>query len=327
MIVYVKSFNRPFYLDRCLQSVKALARGVERVVVLDDGTEEVFLEHLRRQHPDVEFRRSGGQGKWQLVREQAFEEIRSRFVAPHAFWLKELHADQADYFCLLEDDTWLTRSLDLGELHKLMRGHKLSNCRLFWGEGGRTPAQQTVGVKPLENGASLVMETARPGNLDDVWGFFIVCMSVFERGFYELAHAGVRDYLDEPAILANVKRELEAGALPRIMSRLSARAVCQGWAIPGRSDVKYYAMGVRQHVFVDLLNSLWLDGLFDPLHDFPKDFDLDWLCGLFAERLPPLLGGEDKAAEAVAAYRRWRESDPGARAFPGMSAPRRLEHA
>lgn len=318
MIVYIKTFNRPFYLDRCLASLKAFGSGVSRVVVLDDGTLPAYLERITARYPHVEIRQSGGQhGKWELVRAKRFEDITSRFTTPQNFWSREIAADAASTICVLEDDTWLTRRVDFAALKVGMRENSLSICRLFWGDAPDGPAQRTVAVRPLWPHESIVVQTARPKHLNDVWGFFLVCMCVYERTFYETAHAGVNDFRRESLMLENVWGELTQSPVPLFFGRLSKRACCQGWAIPGRSDAKYYAMGVEQHVFVDLLNELWLRRGLDPLRDFPADFDIDWLCGLFAEHMP---------ANSVEAYLAWRANDSGARAFPGLVPPARLEN-
>lgn len=316
MIVYIKTFNRPFYLERCLTSLTLFAQGVSKIVVLDDGTIPIFLDRIRTLFPQIEIRQSSGQhGKWALVQAKRFEAIANRFGSPHTFWLREIRADKPDYFCLLEDDTWLTRSVDFHTLKTSMRESCLSICRLFWGSVPDGLSQRTVTVRSMGPRDSLLVQTAKPTRLDDIWGFFLVCMSVYERTFYEKAHTGVNDYLNETAILQNIWRELEQSVEPRFLGRLNKRVCCQGWAIPGRSDIKYYAMGVEQHIFVDLLNKLWMHGDFDSLRNFPADFEINWLCSIFVKHLP---------ISAVQAYQNWRTNDPGARSFPGLVPPTRL---
>ena len=35
--IIIKSFNRPYYLDRCLQSIYKFVKGNFKIIVLDDG--------------------------------------------------------------------------------------------------------------------------------------------------------------------------------------------------------------------------------------------------------------------------------------------------
>ena len=41
--IFIKSFNRPFYLDRCLQSIENFVEGNYEVKILDDGILETSL--------------------------------------------------------------------------------------------------------------------------------------------------------------------------------------------------------------------------------------------------------------------------------------------
>jgi len=51
--ILIKSFNRPFYLDRCLQSIEKLVTGDFKVKILDDGTPEKYLRKIREKHPSA----------------------------------------------------------------------------------------------------------------------------------------------------------------------------------------------------------------------------------------------------------------------------------
>ncbi|HEY7821953.1 MAG TPA: glycosyltransferase family 2 protein, partial [Acidimicrobiia bacterium] len=115
--VYIKSFARPFYLDRCIRSIRFNLRGHDRIVVLDDGTERAHLDRIRDLHPDVEIRSSGADdGKMALLRQEKFSEIAARYPSAPRFWVSEIGEDPHDYTLVLEDDAWLTRHVDLGTL-------------------------------------------------------------------------------------------------------------------------------------------------------------------------------------------------------------------
>ena len=46
--IFIKSFNRPYYLDRCLQSIENFVEGDFCVKVLDDGTPETYLSKIKK---------------------------------------------------------------------------------------------------------------------------------------------------------------------------------------------------------------------------------------------------------------------------------------
>lgn len=43
MQILIKSFNRPHYLERCLKSIIKHVVGYDEIVVLDDGTPDIYL--------------------------------------------------------------------------------------------------------------------------------------------------------------------------------------------------------------------------------------------------------------------------------------------
>ena len=56
--IFIKSFNRPFYLDRCIASLHQYISGDFKIIVLDDGTPEKYLDKIRKKYPDTEIRLS-----------------------------------------------------------------------------------------------------------------------------------------------------------------------------------------------------------------------------------------------------------------------------
>ena len=51
--ILIKSFNRSYYLDRCLQSIARHVKGDYQIIVLDDGTPKKYLSRLTEKHPHI----------------------------------------------------------------------------------------------------------------------------------------------------------------------------------------------------------------------------------------------------------------------------------
>ncbi len=49
--IVIKSFTRPYYLERCLYSIYKFAVGDFRVQVLDDGTLPEYLARIKQLFP------------------------------------------------------------------------------------------------------------------------------------------------------------------------------------------------------------------------------------------------------------------------------------
>jgi glycosyltransferase involved in cell wall biosynthesis len=59
MDILIKSFNRPYYLDRCIQSVKKFVVNSDyKIIVLEDGTPEKYLNKIIEKHPEVRLLKS-----------------------------------------------------------------------------------------------------------------------------------------------------------------------------------------------------------------------------------------------------------------------------
>ncbi len=51
--IIIKSFNRPYYLERCLHSIYACVKGNFEIKILDDGTPKKYLEVTKSKFPNA----------------------------------------------------------------------------------------------------------------------------------------------------------------------------------------------------------------------------------------------------------------------------------
>ena len=51
--ILIKSFNRPYYLDRCIKSIYTYLKGDFQIKVLDDGTPDKILELIQKKYPEI----------------------------------------------------------------------------------------------------------------------------------------------------------------------------------------------------------------------------------------------------------------------------------
>jgi hypothetical protein len=317
MNVYIKAFNRPFYLDRCLTSLARLASGVGAVVVLDDGTESRFKAALRARHPAVRWIESNADdGKMALLRAGAFEEIRRRYDDPARLWTRAIAAETAPRFLLLEEDTWLTEALDLAALDRVMAKLEVGFARLHWHlltvQGERIVHRDVLGPdltldvvagEPRRDPATGAVEEV------DLYRLWQPALSAYRTDYFRHVFADVEHYADEAAQLHRaldwIRETLDRG--PVRFARLGRPILFHGWAVPGRSDDAYYREGLPQHVYMDCLNAAWLAGRFDAMAPFPDDFGTAELAGLFESELGPA---------AASTWRRWRADYVERQAFP-----------
>ncbi|MEW5676006.1 glycosyltransferase family 2 protein [Flavobacterium enshiense] len=130
MDILIKSFNRPYYLDRCLFSIQNYLKGFDgKIVVLDDGTPAKYLERIVAKYPNVTIRKSEFyKEKSEVI---ALKEPIAVKKIPIRLWL-DAARDTSDYFLLLEDDIWFTSAVDYPYLKVFVSQQKIEMVKLFW---------------------------------------------------------------------------------------------------------------------------------------------------------------------------------------------------
>jgi len=128
--IIIKSYNRPYYLDRCLLSIKKYVVNTDyNIVILDDGTPQQYLDKITNKYSEVSIRKSSfyieKSQSAQLGKESKVNQI------PIELWI-DTAKTASDFFLLLEDDIWFTKTVDLSEIVKSMTQKKGVFTKLFW---------------------------------------------------------------------------------------------------------------------------------------------------------------------------------------------------
>ncbi|MGD9920016.1 MAG: hypothetical protein AB7V13_01050 [Pseudorhodoplanes sp.] len=280
--IYIKSFNRPFYLDRCIRSVKFNVTGYRKIIVLDDGTLAAHLDRIRQLHPDVEIRCSGADdGKVELLRREKFDEIARRYPSAPEFWMRELAGDSNAYCMVLEDDVWIVRRLNLATLMQNLEQNEAIICKMWWDP--RT--HNVTSCFECPTGPSLEYYDASCDTLSDAYSIWIVAFAVFRRDYWLNCVSAARRLADERSQLIAACEFANSHSSVRF-AKTRSRSVYQGWIIPARSTPEYYEKGLVQHVYMDALNHAWTAGRLDPTEGYPFDFSRTAILDVLSQRLP-----------------------------------------
>jgi hypothetical protein len=283
MNVYIKSFNRPFYLDRCIRSIHFNVKGVDRIIVLDDGTLTKYKERLLTLHPDIEIRSSGADDtKMVWLREERFADIQRHYPVASDFWVEELSREQDHYFFLLEDDSWVCKRIDLRLVRHALHAHNGVMFKCWWGE------HEDDNYRRLDSQAGDSVDFYRfpLEKLTDVYAAWIVAFAVFRKDYWLNNFSGIKRMADEYTQLVNAQRFILEHPQAEF-AKSTLRSVYQGWAVPGRSTPEYYDKGLRQHLYMDALNEAWFSGLLNVEEGYPFDFSDHYLSSIFRQSLSP----------------------------------------
>ncbi len=130
MDILIKSFNRVYYLDRCLHSISVYLKNFTgHIYILDDGTPEVYLQKIQQKYPYLIILKSDGyeiKSKYIENRDYNLPEI-----IPTKFWYHSA-LNISDYFIVLEDDMWFTNTLDVAKLNYNCTKENIALLKLFW---------------------------------------------------------------------------------------------------------------------------------------------------------------------------------------------------
>lgn len=128
MEILIKSFNRPYYLDRCLFSIVENVSGFSKIIVLDDGTPEKYLSKIKEKYPQIEIIQSELAQKKQIQIENQ-QKIESEI--PIKLWTKAA-SNSTDYFILLEDDMWVVQPISFENYSNDLKANSVEMVKLFW---------------------------------------------------------------------------------------------------------------------------------------------------------------------------------------------------
>jgi hypothetical protein len=294
--VYIKSFARPFYLDRCIRSVKFNINKYDKIVILDDGSQSVHLERIRQLHPDVEIRSSGADdGKFELLRQGRFDEIAHRYPSAPAFWVREIAADDKEYCLVMEDDAWIVRRLDLPALVHELKHQEALICKLWWG----SQAHKIIAKSSCPTGPVIEYYEADCADFENARSIWIVAFAIFRRDYWLRCVSRAKRLGDERSQVIAACEFAQSSSSARF-AKSQKRAVYQGWIIPARSTSEYYDKGLIQHAYMDVLNDAWFAGEIDVTEGYPFDFPEQTIVRLMGRRLP---------AEAIDAWREWQRRE------------------
>ncbi len=129
MDIYIKSFNRAYLLHRTIASIYHYLNDFDgRIVVLDDGTPQKYLDKIVVLFPDVKIKKSPYYE--QKSNDISLNKVPEK-VIPANFWRDEV-LKGSEYFILLEDDMWFTQSINYKDFTKDVYNSKMDMIKFLW---------------------------------------------------------------------------------------------------------------------------------------------------------------------------------------------------
>lgn len=303
MDILIKSFNRPYYLERCLKSIDQYVEGDFTIHILDDGTPPEYLQKIQADFPRVQIHRSPYYGE-KAAAIEAHVSGKARYhqpFVPTTFWVESV-ARASDVFLLLEDDIWLTAPLRLPEAEKVMRENDIAMLRLFWQGNG----QLTKGDRQQVNGAYESIRPSIPFLSQVIFLNRFKVRSVlyrlgllkkgfrFQLPFYTL-YAVAAAFFNKAYWLhlwQNAGTTIyEPYQLKQAYQWYRQHGNRYGKTVSEIAKTSYITSATNSFEGIDLdvfrfnhyLNRAWLEGRLDAMKNFPDDFPVEYIRPLLEE--------------------------------------------
>lgn len=305
MDIFIKSFNRPFYLDRCISSINKYVSGDFSIKVLDDGTPEQYLDKIRKKHPNVEILLSDNyERKINAIKENLLTgKSVNGFEIPTRFWYDNVKK-ASDYIIVTEDDVWFTNPININELSNQAKILDINLIKLGWlgNESERkdliidsiSENLESAQPKPLPYFPKKLMEAFfynqykfftilyKLGQVDNhtqrkYWALNSILMGFFNKEYWLKIWEGMNGKVDEKRQLINASLFYKKNKNnPNFISKLKLEAMKTTFQSSATNSYHEYGFDFDVNRFNHLINEAWLKDEFDSMENFPKDFSIEY---------------------------------------------------
>lgn len=303
--IFVKSFNRAFYLDRCLQSIENFVEGDYVVKILDDGTPEKYLQKIKDKYPKVEILTS----KNYHIKVSAIEEnLKSGkeidgFTIPTDLWYNEAKK-ASEYFIMTEDDVWFTQKINVNTLQEACSKNKISLLKLAW--LGNHKDDEFVEISEINSEINRVKPKELllfPEFLNDLffynkfkfstilyklgitdnstkqkyWALNSILMGFWQKDYWLHIWKDAKGKVDEKQQLRNASdfyRKNQGNS--NFLARLHQEVMKTTFQSSATNSYHKYGDNFDVNYFNHLINEAWYKGSFDEMQNFPRDFSLEY---------------------------------------------------
>ena len=317
MDILIKSFNRPYYLDRCLYSITALVKNYSRILILDDGTPQLYLDRLLEKYPFIE-----------IIKSDFYSEKSSAILANAEITNKSIPIDlwvnaakeASDHFLLIEDDIWFTQTIDLNTMNEAMLANHLAMLKLFW-----LGNQQLISGQNEKHYSTYTSYQAQLYTLNPYWYYFVfykfdkfkirktlallgiyslekalryysiyaVAGAVFNKRFFLQLCDKHQQSVDEGLQLYNAVRYLNQHKDTNF-AHTHQEVVKTGFLSSAtNSDKDYEDVRIDMFALNGVLNQAWYTGQWNTTQDLSLDLDETTIEGLLQQANHPNASSEE----------------------------------
>ncbi|MFV0196442.1 glycosyltransferase family 2 protein [Empedobacter falsenii] len=297
--IIIKSFNRPYYLDRCIASIDKNVIGNFQIIVLDDGTPEKYLQKIQKKYPDIIIKLSSQANQKRIAIDENLKASKpiNGFNIPTTLWKQEVE-NANEYVLVTEDDVWFTKSINLDEVIRQMKSYNIPLTKLGW--LGNYSDDDFCNITPIsENLDSVIPESLftankfimdlfmynkyklftilyKLGMVDNqtkrkYWAINSILMGLYKKDYWLTIWADAKGKVDEKQQLRNASAWYHKNKTA-VFARTNQEVLKTTFQSSATGSYHEYGNHFDVNRMNYILNEAWLKDEFDAMENYPKDF-------------------------------------------------------
>lgn len=311
MRILIKSFYRPYLLERCLKSIYEKVKNAEdlEIIILDDGTPQKYLDKIKLKYPKVAFRDSKYRDE-KIIKIQEHLDHKERYHdirIPTELWYDSI-SDSSDILILTEDDVWFIDDFDMKfyakEMHKynihlLKLGrdinkdadsipyHKLTETISYHNPNYIFKSKTFYNI--LLNNSFNIRSLLQKYQLlpkrwiMQLWVMYDIPMGMYRKDYLQFLW---KDKFSRVIEYLQLKNAIEWSFKNKGKNKytlLNKKAMATSYC----SSASFNAFNIEENFdlirFNFILNELWYNDDFDCYENYPKDYSINYIYNILAQ--------------------------------------------
>lgn len=301
MDIIIKSFNRPYYLDRCLKSIEENVIGDYNIIVVDDGTPQKYLDKL---YSKYSFKLKYTENYTLKSKNIESGKENNGFIIPTNSW-REAVEEASDYFIITEDDVWFTDKINSEETISLMKSKDINLLKL--GILGIYSDDQYAEINEISNDVisnyplntftsnQFVMDLFMFNKLKfftllyklkivdnntrrKYWILNSILMGLYKKEYWLYMWKDSINMLDEKIQLRNAAVWFDKHKSNKnLIARTKIEKMKTTFKSSASGNYHDYNLTLSVDKVNQILNEAWYNERFDAMENYPKDFSDEYI--------------------------------------------------
>jgi hypothetical protein len=298
MDLLIKSFNRPYYLDRCIQSIYLNIHDNDfNIIVLDDGTPQKYLDKLGNKFPKIKILKSDLYYEKSTAIANGDSNVSTKI--PIDLWLSAAE-NASNYFLLIEDDFWFTNPFHLKKIRLNLESDKIKMLKLCWLGNPKLLPNRSDQFNDVYSIFSPDLYTTNPFlfnlifrfhrfkirkiltvlniySLDRLLNYYTIYATsgaIFKKKYFLKLWKNHSNKVDEVLQLNNAVRYIGSKKKQQYFGFTNEEIMKTGFLSSASNQGKKYE-NVKLDLFAlnKIINEAWFNEEFDPMENYPKDLN------------------------------------------------------